>query len=203
MTVAGILLAAGRSRRFGAGRPKQLFDVGGEPMVRRIARTVLASRLRPVRVVLGHAAAEVGAALAGLDVALVENPFFDEGQSTSVGAGLHDLAAEVGAAVFVPADQPLLTSELLDRLADAWSAGARIVVPVAGRRRGAPVLFDRTLFGELAALTGDVGGRRLLPRYADLVVEISADPRELVDVDAPEDLGELTPSPIRAPGATA
>ena len=64
--VAAIVLAAGRSTRMGAEN-KLLADIGGKPMVRRVVETALASQARPVLVVTGHMAADVGAALAGLD----------------------------------------------------------------------------------------------------------------------------------------
>ncbi|MGB6969617.1 MAG: NTP transferase domain-containing protein, partial [Methyloceanibacter sp.] len=59
--IAGIVLAAGRSSRM-APRNKLLESIGGEPGVRRVAATVLASGVLPVAVVTGHDAARVAAA---------------------------------------------------------------------------------------------------------------------------------------------
>jgi molybdenum cofactor cytidylyltransferase len=63
--VAAVVLAAGRSTRMGA-QNKLLADLGGKPMVRRVVETALASKARPVLVVTGHMATEVGAALQGV-----------------------------------------------------------------------------------------------------------------------------------------
>jgi len=66
--VAGVILAAGRSERF-AGRPSKLLaELAGETLVRRVVRAALGSCLRQVLVVVGHTAADVRQALAGLDV---------------------------------------------------------------------------------------------------------------------------------------
>ncbi len=190
--VSGVVLAAGTSSRL-AGGPKQLLELGGRPLVRRVAEAALESRLAEVVVVLGHAAREVAAALDGLDVWKVVNPDYRLGQSTSVRAGLVAATPGTQAAIFLPADQPLVTGGLIDRLIEAWAAGdGGIAVPAWQGRRGAPVLFDRAYFDELGGLEGDTGGRRLLPRHAAAIVEVEVeDPLELADIDTEEDLRRL------------
>ncbi len=183
--VSGVVLAAGRSTRFAGPVPKQLALVEGEPLVRRTARRALASRLAEVLVVVGFAADEVRAALAGLPVRIVENPDFATGQSSSVRAGLAAVEAGAGAAMFLPADQPRLSAEAIDRIVAKWEAtSGPIVVPTFQGRRGAPVVFDRALFPELATIAGDEGGRQLFPRHEGEIVEVplpSAEP--LSDLD--------------------
>ncbi|MCP3963698.1 MAG: nucleotidyltransferase family protein [bacterium] len=192
-TVAGVVLAAGTSTRLASEVPKQLLELGGEPLVRRAVHTALASRLLEVVVVLGHDAERVQGALAGLDVRIALNPDFRQGQSTSVRAGLAAISPRASAALFVPADQPGLSSALVDRLIEAHEAGGKeIALPVCQGRRGAPVLFGRPLFGELERLEGDTGGRALLPRFAREIAEVTVDdPLELADVDTLEDLEDL------------
>ncbi len=197
--VSGIVLAAGTSSRLASGvtpeggqrnLPKQLLELGGRPLLRRVAQAALGSRLSEVVVVLGHEARQVAAALDGLEVRTVVNPDYRRGQSASVRAGLAAAAPDARAALFLPADQPLVSSRLIDRLIAAWAGceGA-IAVPVRHGDRGAPVLFDRAYFAELAALEGDAGGRRLLPRHPAAIVEVEVDdPLELADVDTEEDL---------------
>ncbi len=190
--VTGVVLAAGTSSRLGQKIPKQLFELDGRPLLRWVAEAALGSRLSEVVVVLGHAAEGVAGALAGLGAATILNPDYRQGQSTSVRAGLTAVAADAGAALFMPADQPLVSSRLIDRLIDAHDAGAEIVVPTHAGRRGAPVLFARGFFAELAELTGDAGGRKLLPRHRSRIVEVEVeDPLELADVDTEEDLRRL------------
>lgn len=84
--VAGIILAAGESSRY--GKPKQLLDFHGQPFVRVVAKTALAAGLAPVVVVSGANAEEVEAAVQDLDVVIVRNAEWQEGQASSIRAGL-------------------------------------------------------------------------------------------------------------------
>jgi len=188
--VSGVVLAAGASRRLPGDLPKQLLEWRGEPLVRRVARQARASRLAEVLVVIGHRGDAVRQALAGLDVGIVENPSYAEGQSTSVVAGLTALTASSRAAIFIPADMPNLEAPLFDRLIAAWEeSDAPIVLPSHRGRRGAPVLFDRRLFAQLAAIRGDEGGRQLFPAHEAEIVEVEVESAEaLRDVDSEEDL---------------
>lgn len=192
-SVSTVLLAAGGSQRFGGGVPKQLAPFRGEPLVRRAARTALAAGFAEVLVVTGHEAGEVAAALEGLESEIVHNPRWAEGQSTSVKAGLARVAPSSSAALFLPCDQPLLTAEVLQRIVASYRAtGGPIVVPVHGGRRGAPVLFDRSLFGQLMEITGDAGGRQVVRRRPEEVVEVPLDDgAPLVDVDTVDELSNL------------
>lgn len=170
------------------GQPKQLLPFEGEPLVRRVARRALASRLAEVIVVVGHMAEAVRQALKGLDVRVVENPAYRQGQSTSVIAGLKALAPQADAALFLMADQPFLDTPLIDRiLATYEKTGGPIIVPVFEGRRGSPVLFDRSFFDELRQITGDEGGRQVLRRHPQAVVDVPLDSeRPLWDIDTPE-----------------
>ena len=189
-SIPAILLAAGVSERFEGETPKQLVEVEGEPMVRRIARRLLESRLGEVIVVTGFEVAAIGEVLRDLPLRLVHNPAFRQGQSTSVVVGLQALSSEAEAACFVPCDQPLLDVATLNLLAEARRDEDQVVVPVHAGKRGAPVIFPRSFFADLSALSGDEGGRRLFGGASILEVELeSADP--LFDVDTKEDLRQM------------
>lgn len=188
LPIWGVVLAAGLSSRFPGGRAKQLLDFYGEPMVRRVARNALASRLAGVIAVVGHQADAVRAALEGLPVEIAANPDHAEGLSTSVRAGVARVPAVAAAALFLPADQPLVGPALLDRLVETYRrTGGPIVEPRFAGRRGSPVVIGRELFGELATLTGDVGGRALVARHPEWVVALPVDdPTPLLDADSDE-----------------
>jgi molybdenum cofactor cytidylyltransferase len=190
--VAGILLAAGKASRY--GEPKQLLDWRGEPLVRRAARTALQAGLSPVVVVTGAHAGQVGQALAGLEVQIVHNPDWEQGQSASVRVGLSALPAETGAAIFLLADQPQVSSGLLEALLSAHATSlAPVIAPSVEGRRANPVLFDRFTFNELCLLQGDSGGRQIMAPEGPYPVSWVPwdDPLLLLDVDTPEDYRRL------------
>jgi len=207
MVIDGILLAAGLSRRF--GRPKQLVEWRGKPLIVHMAEMALASRLRQVIVVLGHAASEVRRALAPLlhdpRLRIVFNAEYEEGQASSIRRGLRALEPGAEAAMFLTCDQPLLTASVLDALIDAFVAHRPLICyPVYEGTRGSPVIFSAELFPELMALSGDVGGRVLIEKYRARVHEQkipSAKP--LADVDTPADLLALDSEDDPPPGLGA
>ncbi len=187
--VAGVVLAAGRSTRMGAN--KLLAEIGGQPVIRRVVEAVLASRAAPVFVVTGHEREAVAEALAGLPVRLVDNPAFASGMASSLKAGLAAIPEGCAGAAVALGDMPLVTAAIVNRLLDAFGdhPGAAAIVPVSDGRRANPVLLARSLFGDVEALTGDMGARPLLESAGDRVVEvIVADDAVLLDVDTPEAL---------------
>src|SRR3712207_4165472 len=100
--ITGIVLAAGRSRRFGS--QKLLASVGGVPLARRSVESLLTSSLDEVVVVVGSDAAAVGASLAGLPVRVVVNEAYADGMSTSLRAGLDGLSPTCEAVLVALAD---------------------------------------------------------------------------------------------------
>ena len=186
--VSALVLAAGRSSRM-APRHKLLEpDAAGVPMIARVVDQVLASRARPVRVVVGHRADEVMAALAGRPVTAVPAADYAEGLSASLRAGL--AAVTERAALVVLGDMPLVSAAVIDRLVAAYDPdeGRLIAVPVHEGQWGNPVLWDRRFFPAMMALTGDAGARPLLRQHADVVAEVPADDGVLRDFDTPESL---------------
>ncbi|MCS7009770.1 MAG: selenium cofactor biosynthesis protein YqeC, partial [Anaerolineales bacterium] len=187
--IAGIVLAAGEGRRF--GQIKQLLEWRGKPMVRHVAEVALSAGLSPVIVVTGAVSEQVAVALKELPVVIVHNPAWKEGQSTSVRAGLAALPSDCGAAIFLLADQPLVTPPLLRALVETHQqTQAPTLAPLVGGRHTTPVLFDRVTFPALMRIQGDVGGRAIFgqfpPRYLPW-----HDEGLLIDLDTPEEWHRL------------
>ncbi len=158
--VAGILLAAGASRRM--GQPKLLLPWNGMPLVRHAAVTALAAGLDQLVVVTGFRSEHVVAALDGLGLTTVHNAEWLDGQSSSLRAGVAAVA-EADAAIVLLSDQPLLRASTIALLIDTYRrTSAVLVAPRYGGRRGNPVLFDRSLFKALQAIEGDRGAREVI-----------------------------------------
>ncbi len=178
-SLTGILLAAGGSRRL--GRPKQLLDWRGEPLVRRAARAALDAGVDELVVVLGAHAEEVGAALDGLPLRTVLNPAWADGMGGSIARGAR--AIESGAVLVTLCDQPAVDASLLRRLIDGLAEGRpRVACRYAGGI-GAPAVFSGPGDLErLRALEGDRGARALLAAEPDGVTAIDA-PEAQTDID--------------------
>ena len=187
-SVAGILLAAGESTRY--GQPKQLLDWKGQPFVHAVAKTALQGGLAPVLVVTGANAQQVESAVNGLDVTVIRNENWKTGQASSIRAGIESLvkpsSPKTGGAIFLLADQPQITTSVLRALLEKHAEELfPIVAPMVMDRRANPGLFDRATFPDLLTLEGDVGGRAVFHKHP---VEYLPwhDDRLLLDVDTPE-----------------
>ena len=140
---------------------------------------------------VGHARDEVTAAVAGLDIAVIGNPRYREGQSTSLHAGIA-WARDADAIVIVLGDQPTIDPALIDRLIEARRAGASLAIAGYGELRGHPVLFGHEHYPALLALGGDQGGRELLRRHSDAVVVVESGQHALpLDLDTPADIDTM------------
>ncbi len=189
--VAAVVLAAGASTRF--GQSKQLLEWKGEPLVAYVSDVALAAGLNPVIVVLGCQAEESYQALEDRAVHKLINWRWEEGMSSSVRTGLAAVPPHAEGVLFLQCDQPGVTPGLLRAMVDQFEqSGGSIVHPVHQGQRGTPVLFPRRFFAELAAVTGDEGGRSLIRRHSDQVASVTVhDDRILVDIDTPEDYEQL------------
>lgn len=188
--VAALVLAAGRSSRFGSSN-KLLADLEGTPVVRHTVEAMLSSGARPVLVVTGHMADDIRSALAGLEVSFVASPRFADGLSASLKAGLSALPPGLDGVLIALGDMPAVKGGDVDRLISGLEPkeGRAIVVPVHGGKRGNPVVFAAELVPELLEVEGDSGAKHVIGRHADKVAEVDLDsPRIFVDVDTPEAL---------------
>jgi molybdenum cofactor cytidylyltransferase len=188
--IAGIILAAGESKRF--GEPKQLLRWRGEPFVRAVAKTALEAGLSPVVIVTGANAEQVEKAVNDLDVRIARNDKWRDGQSASLRAGLRALPPRTAAALFLLADQPQIPVAVVRALMEAHARTlSPIIAPLAlEERRANPVLFDKVTFDDLLGLEGDIGGRAIFSKYK---VEYMPwhDDILLFDVDKPEDYARI------------
>jgi molybdenum cofactor cytidylyltransferase len=186
--ISAVVLAAGEGTRFGG--TKQVERIHGRPLVQHAVDAATAAGLDEIVVVLGHDADRVREALVLPPTArIVVNERYDEGQSTSLAAGLRALDDASDAAVVLLADQPGISAEHITALAQAFSPGGPAAVRLRFRGRPGPALLTRQIWPEVLALEGDVGARALLDAHPELVEEVQLDEDAPIDVDRREDLG--------------
>ena len=188
-------MAAGLSTRM--GDQKLLMEVQGSPLVVRSTRAALESELRNVVVVLGPHMDKAQRLLASeLDdprLSLTVNPRPSDGMSSSLTIGVASLTEGADGTMILLADQPLVTSQVIDRLIEAFSRNIEmIVLPTVNGRRTTPVIFPRNLRPELMKVSGDKGGRDVVKKYSGRVaaVEMGAYYNDS-DVDTRDDLDAM------------
>lgn len=196
MSLAGIVLAAGRSSRMGS--PKALLDFRGEPFVVRILEAFEALDLKTRVVVVGPGAeaTEIKTALTPHDCLVAENPNVDGGPIASLRAGLKAIqaVAPTGALVW-PVDLPHVRVDTVERLLDVFRRnGPLAAVPRFGTRRGHPIIWGSAAFGELEqseAARRD-GARVVLRAHQADIKEVPVDdPAVIDDLNTPEDYERL------------
>ena len=187
--IAGIVLAAGLSKRM--GKAKLLLLLDGKPILRWSVEA-LAPHVDRVLVVTPPDEAAIRAALDGLDVRFVTNPMPEDGQGTSIAAGVKALAAHADAVVVALGDQPRLPEGLVHDLLRLFkSSGLPIAAPVYRGVQGTPVVFAAAAFDELRALGGDAGARAVVRKDPRRVAQLAVDADMPLDVDTPEDYARL------------
>ena len=199
-----MLLAAGLSRRMGE-RNKLLIEFAGEPLVRRTARVYLAAGIR-VHAVLGHEAGRVRAALEDLPVTFVTNPRYEEGQQSSVQAGVESLGGACDAVLIALADQVALRPEDLHELLGVFAkcGKERIAIPFHRGQRGNPVVFPAKLIAAMRAAGTNAVSRAFIDANPRLIEQYeAAHDRFIIDIDTPDDLetfgGKLSGTPENKP----
>lgn len=188
MQIAALVLAAGRSVRFGPGN-KLLANLEGTPVLAHTLAAVSAAGFDQTLVVTGRDHAELLNVLQRFHVQIVSNMDAEEGLGTSIAAGVAVLAPAIDGVAIIPGDMPLITPQTLQILSQTFAAHAASSIVYAADRDGAqrnPVVWPRAYVPQLAALKGDRGAKSLIGGEA-IAVRIS-DTNELLDIDDPADL---------------
>lgn len=183
--VAGVLLGAGAASRFGGDKLAAPFR--GQRLIDHSAQVMKAAELAPIVLVTQPQRSFFTADSGVLEL---PNPNWRTGLASSVAAALGHLAAtDVAAAIFAPADQPLLTPQVYQRLLAQWSPQQLSVASYQGKLRN-PVLLPRRWWPQAVLITGDVGLAQL---YAQLPVQQveCGDIASVADVDTRADLDRL------------
>jgi CTP:molybdopterin cytidylyltransferase MocA len=192
VTSAGLILAAGSSRRMGS--PKQLLLIDGRPMLELVVAQANASKVDEVVVVLGAVADEIRPRVDFGRASVHVNPDHNTGMASSLKSGIASLPSRVDRVVVLLGDQPDVRAALLDELLELQAASG---LPAAALSFDGllhpPVVLQRNLWGDLMSLQGDVGCRAVIRARPELVARLPVEGnlRHPLDVDTPEDYARI------------
>ena len=181
----GILLAAGKSQRFGSN--KLLHPIDNVPMLFLTAQ-ILASALPGSIVVINQELKNITAQLEQLGLRVVINEKAEQGMGSSIACGV-SVSQDAAGWLIALADMPYIKKETLSLLACKLKEGAGIIAPVFDQQRGHPVGFNSTYKSELMELNKDVGARYIVEKHQQqLELLVTNDKGVIRDVDYPGDI---------------
>ena len=191
MSAAGLILAAGESRRMGS--PKALLDYRGATFLDTLIG-LFAQRCSPVIVTLGAAAEEIRAR-ATRPAEFVLNPDYARGQLSSMQCGLRAVPPEADGVLFTLVDHPAVSRNTIDALLAPGVSqdDALLRVPRYRGRRGHPIWFSRELIPEFRVLPESGAARDVVRLHAGRTAFLDLDdPGIVADIDSPQDYRALT-----------
>ena len=192
--ISGLILGAGASQRLGP--PKQLLPFRGTTMLGWVVdQAQRATGLDEIVVVLGRASEEIRELIDFGGARVVENPVFAEGCSSSYRAGIEALDTQSDAIMIILGDQPGITPETINSLADEWRGGEAPIALCSYRgRKGHPMIFAQSLFEQLKGLHGDKAAWKLVDANSALVQEVHIDLPFPDNINTAEDFERLAKS---------
>lgn len=192
LKVKGLLLAAGSSSRMGT--PKQLLPWGQTTMIGHCISEAKRSKLDSLLVVLGAEAAQIQAAITNDATDIVINKHWSGGIASTIKTGVDQITSNdtVDGILIMLADQPLVSTDYLNKLIEAFDTSNRIVASTYDQSLGVPAIFGAAHFDLLMTLEGDRGAGYILNARRDSVKTIAAS-TELTDIDTMEAYTALRP----------
>jgi molybdenum cofactor cytidylyltransferase len=189
--ISAVILAAGKSERM--GKAKLFLPFNKQTVIEEVIDQVKASQVYHIRLVYGDWEDKWRRIAEKKGIPIIHNPDYQQGQSTSVRVGVRSLPDEAEGIIFILGDQPLIKSEVIDRLINIfYLCRPSIVAPIYQGKRGNPVLFHRKWREELLALSGDRGAREILQQHSHEVLKVYfAEGIYNMDIDTEEDYQRL------------
>lgn len=189
--IAAIILAAGKSRRFGT--MKQFVQLNEKPLFMYPLERAIKMALHPIVLVGNPNTAKMKDHITSLNVNYTENDHYELGLSSSIIHGLDTIKENIDAVIILLADQPFITLEVIKKMIDTYHSeydqGIRIVRPYYEGKAGHPVLFDQSFFQQLRTIRGDQGGKNIIESNINKLKTIKIFQKELnMDIDTLKDL---------------
>ena len=187
-----MILAAGKSQRFGAPKVLQQFD--GKPFLTRVLDSLLKTGIRENYLILGFNAKKMIPLLPEIEnLNIVINKNFENGQFSSLQTGVSNFKAIYCGLLICLIDQPHIKSETFQNIGrKVVSNPEKIIIPVYNNRGGHPVFVPGSLFPEIVKNSSEKSLRDVFSNHQDLILRIDIkDPGILEDIDTPADLNRL------------
>lgn len=193
LSIAAIVLAAGRGERMGTKSKLLLPLRDGRPIIRHAVEGALRFEPLEMVVVVQPDAPQIRQALCDLSVKYVPNPLYLEGMGTSLAAGVASLREDARGVLVLLGDEPAISTHIIHTLVAAYLRERKAVtIPRYGTQFGPPTLFSDEAFPMLRRLRGDTGGRQLAVRHTQMTCVVQFDEQDRpADVDTPEDYKAL------------
>ena len=194
MRCSAVLLAAGSASRMGH-RPKCLLERDGQALIRRTALALLDAGIQEMVVVLGHYAQEVAPAVDGLPVTVVINPHPEQGIISSQRLGLQSVSASCDAVVMCLADQPLIETQDITDLLQAFAdrpSNTDLVFPQVQGQPGNPVALSAQVREAVLQANDDFGCQTWRQHNRAWVhAWVSDNLHYITDLDSQADIADL------------
>ena len=193
--IMGVILAAGNSTRMGKDN-KLLKNIDGSPLIRNIALEITKSDLDSCSIVLGYQSDKVADVIKDLNINLILNPLWKEGQASSLKAALNSLTSSYSDLLIMLGDLPGIKSGHINRIIEEHLSSenrrSKITIPSFKGEKGNPVIWGKSFFHDLSNLEGDVGGRVLFDQHPAAINLIEMDdPGVVTDTDTPGDFDDF------------
>lgn len=189
--ITAIILAAGYSSRMEAFKP--LLDLGGRPVITRIAETCRQAGINEIIVVAGYRKELIIPVIEGAGARAVVNERYEEGMFSSVIAGISAMEHGPQAFIVLPADIPLVRAATIRSLVSGFMEGKnRILIPCFRGSKGHPPLISAELKERLNGFAGENGLKGALEEMESEIGKVEVPDRNILfDVDNPADYGEM------------
>lgn len=184
MRVNGIILAAGASSRFKGD--KLLTPFRGRPLLAHILEATCQTPFHQIVLVIQESRLQELDIPSGIQVVL--NKEVERGISYSIALGINN-SMPSDAYMFIVGDQPFLSVATMTGMLAKIEEGQQQIITAAWQgRRGNPVIFSSHYKPQLIQLEGDNGGKQLIARHEEYVVQYPVlEQKELMDIDTWED----------------
>jgi molybdenum cofactor cytidylyltransferase len=185
--VSAIILSAGASGRMGS--PKALLKIGKKTFLQHIIEILTNQSIKQIHVVLGADADEIKPSIAGLSVNVIVNYQWQNGQLSSLIAGLDAIHETQATGVLVwPVDHPIVSGIVINEMINAFENHPdTIIIPKYDERRGHPVIFPQSIFNDLRSAPLNEGARSVVRGNEDMVYEVdTGEEGILINIDTPE-----------------